>query len=351
MISLESPSDIIDSPNPHMYEKKLFCAEKLVLFSEVCKKGDFFQAQQMLENCENLSSTQDEENVLPLHWAALNNHFQLCHYLLMNGSLVNAKCSKDMSTALHWAASKGNCTIGLLLIENGADFTTYDGAGYAPIHIACQRDHTLFVSMLIELDKKLIDQKDSFGRSPLIWACYKSHRVLAKLLLNLGAKFNEVDNSGVGALHWTIISETSDYEIARNLLKSGADPTVKDDSQRNVFDWAKFKRRDWFHDILEENSKSRLYLIKRLIGLKLFPHLICPLIFLGSYLTSAGIARIPLVLLTLFFGRVLLSKYLVRGKRMIETGFLLQIQYHLILVSIVIYFLNLIQGTCSFYSA
>jgi ankyrin repeat protein len=347
MISLEAPEGISDINKTLKKEKDLFYIETVRLFSDVCKRGDVFHAKQLLDSYENLTNDQDEEFVLPLHWAALNNHLQLCQYLLISGSFVNAKCNRDMSTALHWAASNGNCSIGLLLIENGADFTLFDGAGYAPIHIACQRGHSLFVSMLIELDKTLVDQKDSFGRSPLIWACYKSHRILAKLLLKLGARFNEVDNSGVGALHWTVISETSDFEIAKSLLKAGSDPNIKDDSNRTVLDWVKIKKRDWFYVILEENSKSKFFIVKRLIGLNIFPHLVCPLIFLGSYFVRSRIAALLLILLVLYLGKVTLSKYLARGKRMIETGFLLQIQYHIICVSAVIYFSNFMQGIYS----
>src|SRR5438046_1311449 len=122
MISLEAPEGIADINKISKPEKELFYAESVRLFSDVCKRCDIFNAKQLVDSYENLTIDQDEEYVLPLHWAALNNHLQLCQYLLMNGSFVNAKCNRDMSTALHWAASKGNCTIGLLLIEKGADF-------------------------------------------------------------------------------------------------------------------------------------------------------------------------------------------------------------------------------------
>ena len=45
----------------------------------------------------------DEENITPLHWAAINNRIPVTSYFLQKGADVNAIGGELRSTPIHWA--------------------------------------------------------------------------------------------------------------------------------------------------------------------------------------------------------------------------------------------------------
>ena len=58
----------------------------------------------LIEN-EGADVTQgDEENITPLHWAAINNRIPVASYFLQKGADVNAIGGELKSTPIHWAA-------------------------------------------------------------------------------------------------------------------------------------------------------------------------------------------------------------------------------------------------------
>ena len=54
-------------------------------------------------------------------WAAINNHYALCHFLLQSGANVNAKGGEAVATPVLWAAKRCHYYIVNLLLQHGAD--------------------------------------------------------------------------------------------------------------------------------------------------------------------------------------------------------------------------------------
>jgi ankyrin repeat protein len=46
----------------------------------------------------------DEQNVTPLHWAAINAQIAMCKYLLEQGAAVDAQGGDLVATPMQWAA-------------------------------------------------------------------------------------------------------------------------------------------------------------------------------------------------------------------------------------------------------
>ena len=63
-----------------------------------------FRCHDLIEN-EGADVTQgDEENITPLHWAAINNRIPVASYFLQKGADINAIGGELKSTPIHWAA-------------------------------------------------------------------------------------------------------------------------------------------------------------------------------------------------------------------------------------------------------
>lgn len=63
-----------------------------------------FRCHDLIE-IEGADVTQgDEENITPLHWAAINNRIPVASYFLQKGADINAIGGELKSTPIHWAA-------------------------------------------------------------------------------------------------------------------------------------------------------------------------------------------------------------------------------------------------------
>ena len=81
---------------------------------------------------------------------------------------------------------------------------------------------------IIELsntDKNLLDSADYKGFTPLILACYNNNIDIVSFLLEHEVSIDNGDNSGNTALMG--VSFKGDLGIAKRLLKSGADPNLR----------------------------------------------------------------------------------------------------------------------------
>lgn len=108
---------------------------------QACQNGNFSRVKYLVESGLEDVNKSDEQNVYPLHWAAINNRLQVAKYLLEKGANVDSIGGELETTPLNWAVSAGHVEIVKLLIESGANKLSFNNEGYASIHIAAINGH------------------------------------------------------------------------------------------------------------------------------------------------------------------------------------------------------------------
>ena len=137
-------------------------------------------------------------------WAAINNHYALCHFLIQNGADVNAKGGDAVATPVLWAAKKCHYYIVDLLLKNGADPLLTDDQGFNLLHSATLDGNVFQIALLLHQDIP-VDVPDAQGHTSLMWAAYKGFPQCIDMLLKWGANVYARDSQGFTALHWALV--------------------------------------------------------------------------------------------------------------------------------------------------
>ena len=117
----------------------------------------------------------------PLHYAAINGHFEITRLLIQNGADVNVK-KNDGNTPLHYAAWNGHVNILHLLVENGANLEVQDNDGWRALHIAARFGDLPFIQELISRYHVDINARDNNGETALWWARFRNHSTVITFL-------------------------------------------------------------------------------------------------------------------------------------------------------------------------
>lgn len=70
----------------------------------MAQMGDVQAIKNLLEDNPQLVNERDDQDVTPLHWAAINAHIGACRLLLDEGADVDAIGGDLKATPLQWAA-------------------------------------------------------------------------------------------------------------------------------------------------------------------------------------------------------------------------------------------------------
>ncbi|KIW48244.1 uncharacterized protein PV06_00851 [Exophiala oligosperma] len=180
--------------------------------------------QKMIQSGKYTASYKDEEGITPLHWAAINNQYAVCKYLLEQGADVNAKGGESNATAVMWASQRCHFYIVNLLLQNGADPLLTDGQGYNILHLATIDGNALLMILLLHQNIP-VDIPDPQGHTSLMWAGYKGWPACVDLLLRWGANVNARDDNGYTPIHWALVKGSK--ACLDKLLEYGADRSAK----------------------------------------------------------------------------------------------------------------------------
>lgn len=131
-------------------------------------------------------SAKDEQDVTPLHWAAINAHMSTCRWLLDNGADVDAIGGELRATPLQWAARNGHLYVVHLLLSRGADPNIADSQGFNTLHLITHSSAVMPLLYMVSVricerahaDVQLhqpvaIDERDTDGHTALMWAAYQ----------------------------------------------------------------------------------------------------------------------------------------------------------------------------------
>ena len=182
--------------------------------------GAIEHIQKMIESKKVDPKYTDEEGITPLHWAAINNQYAVCKYLIEQGADVNQKGGDSGATPAMWAAQRCHFYIVHLLLENGADPLTQDVQGYNILHLATIDGNALLLILLLHQNIP-VDAPDPQGHTSLMWSGYKGWPALTDILLRWGASVNATDDSGFTPLHWALVKGSK--PCIERLIEYGAD--------------------------------------------------------------------------------------------------------------------------------
>ena len=159
-----------------------------------------------------------------MKWAAINNHYAMCEFLLDAGADIDAVGGESVATPAMWAAQKCHFYIVHLLLERGANPLLTDGQGYNLLHLATF-DGNVFLILVILHQNIPVDSVDPVGHSSLMWAVYKGYPAVVDLLLQWGASVTLKDQAGLSPLHWALVR--GNPGCVQKIMEAGADRFAK----------------------------------------------------------------------------------------------------------------------------
>ncbi|KAI1006178.1 Palmitoyltransferase [Podosphaera aphanis] len=186
----------------------------------LARLGDVPSIQRLFQNEKFNPSYCDSEGITPLHWAAINNQYVMCKFLLKEGADVNKKGGDSVATPAMWAAQRCHYYTVHLLLQNGADPLITDVQGYNILHLATFEGN-IFLLLLLLHQGIDVDAPDTQGHTCLMWAAYKGFPACVDLFLRWGANVHATDESGFTALHWALVKGSQG--CIQKLIEYGAD--------------------------------------------------------------------------------------------------------------------------------
>lgn len=214
--------------------------------------GALEHIQKMIDSGKYKANYQDGEGITPLHWAAINNQYAVCKYLLEKGANVNAKGGESNATAAMWAAQRCHFYIVNLMVQHGADLLLADGQGYNILHLATI-DGNAFLLALLLLQNIPVDVPDPQGHTSLMWAAYKGWPACVDLLLRWGANVKAVDDNGYTPLHWALVKGSK--PCLEKIIEYGADRFATTNDGKTPAECAKeMNSRGPYHRALKDQG-------------------------------------------------------------------------------------------------
>ncbi|KAK1067124.1 palmitoyltransferase akr1 [Friedmanniomyces endolithicus] len=188
---------------------------------QLARLGELRSIQRLFDSGTYNAKSTDEQGISALHWAAINGHHALCHFLIQSGADVNARGGDAQATPVLWASKRCHLQVVSLLLANGADPLLKDDQGYNLLHSATLDGNIYQLILLLHQPNLSVDVPDSQGHTSLMWAAYKGFGACVDILLRWGADVQSVDEMGFTALHWALVK--GNYVCIQKLVEYGSD--------------------------------------------------------------------------------------------------------------------------------
>ncbi|KAL1958101.1 hypothetical protein VTO42DRAFT_5141 [Malbranchea cinnamomea] len=211
---------------------------------QLARLGEVNAIRKLFESGKYDAKYCDEEGITPLHWAAINNRYELCKFLLDSGAEVDAKGGESVATPAMWAAQRCHYYIVNLLLQYGADPLLTDSQGYNILHLATIDGNAYLLALLLHQGIP-VDVTDPQGHTGLMWAAYKGYPACVELFLRWGANVNATDEGGLTPLHWALVKGST--ACIHKIIEYGADrfaktsdgktPAVVAEEMRSTYQW------------------------------------------------------------------------------------------------------------------
>jgi ankyrin repeat protein len=222
---------------------------------QLARLGEIGAIQKLFDSGKFDVSYADEQGITPLHWAAINNHYALCHFLIQSGANVNAKGGDAVATPILWAAKRCHYYIVDILLQHGADPLLTDDQGFNLLHSATLDGNVFQLVLLLHQDIP-IDIPDAQAHTALMWAAYKGFPACVDLFLRWGANVYATDDQGFTALHWALVKGSQGS--IQKLIEYGADRFAKNNDGKTPATTAEEMntQRQWHKALSEAGYNS-----------------------------------------------------------------------------------------------
>ncbi|KAK4135542.1 ankyrin [Trichocladium antarcticum] len=191
---------------------------------QMARVGDIAGMEKLFEAGEYDATYADDEGITPLHWAAINNQFAMCKFLIEKGAEINRKGGESVATPLQWAAQRCHYYTVHLLLQHGADPLITDAQGYNTLHISTFNGNLLLIILLLHQGIP-VDVEDAYGHTGLMWSAYKGFPACVDVFLRWGASVHAKDEQGFTALHWALVKGSAG--CIQKVIEYGADRFAK----------------------------------------------------------------------------------------------------------------------------
>lgn len=185
-------------------------------FIEMCFDAPVQKIIKAIKSGANVNA-KDEDGVMPLMLASVNNTFEVVEVLLQAGADVNASDNNGM-TPLMLASWKNTADVVKILIKSGADVNAVNEDKYTALVLAAEFNaptRAMRMITYIEEDKAISFTFDKLAEVE------KNAFEITKALLEAGANPKYKDKGGYSVL--MAASKTASAEIIKELIKAGAD--------------------------------------------------------------------------------------------------------------------------------
>jgi len=181
----------------------------------------------------------DQSGLSLLHQAARYNRRKVAETLLDHGACIDVRTKEEKLTPLQ-IASRFKCVETLkVLIKRGADPSLKSSNGSTALHFAARRGNDQITELLLGHAKVDVNAKDLSLMSPLHLACISGNADIVKMLLDKGADLRAKTNELMTPLHVSLFYGNTDVTALILRTVSQVGENVKEligegDSHRNT---------------------------------------------------------------------------------------------------------------------
>ena len=154
--------------------------------ADAAARGDRESVRALLRKGLDVNEAQGDGSTA-LHWAAIKGDAEMARMLVYAGANVRATTRIGAYTPLYLAAKGGHADVVATLLAAGADAKTVTANGTTPLMIAAAAGDTKSITSLIENGADINARDGAKGETPLIFAAGFGRTEAVKLLLARGA--------------------------------------------------------------------------------------------------------------------------------------------------------------------
>ena len=150
---------------------------------------------------------------------------------------IHDAANTEGTTALHYAAGRGDTDVVQYLIENGADIKAEDTAfSRSVIHFAAENGNIDCIKYLTENGANLLD-RDCYGATALHYAARSNNLEAVKYLVNKKVDYTDKDIRGWTAMHYA--ASGGSIDVVKYLLAKGLNINARNKEKRTPLFFAK----------------------------------------------------------------------------------------------------------------